>query len=856
MNWKQSLFKPKWQHKDAAIRLAAVNTEQDPQLIGSLLEIAACDDDARVRCAAIRRLHQLKNILRLYDKETDAGTRVLLEDRIRQLSVSTAASRPPLEVRLQVVAHTTDKKLLEQLASQAPEAELRRAALAKVERQGLLGDCCMQDSDPENRRLAAGRITQQTTLKRVIKGLRKRDKSLYTQLQQRLHAALLEQADPAAVHSEAVNICAALEHLALATGDQDRGATATLYAAWARIKKMAAADMADRYQRVRERLEAPAPMPTPEREAKPRQEAPPQETPPQETLPQKPADTTRDAPPAGAERSAAARQRQAALDEQQRQLEQALSGAQALLTELERELEQGELHKALATRARIQQAGKGHGKHKGWQQLNQKMAGMLGRLRELREWQHWSNDKIRKRLIAEMQVLPAAGLHPDALLDRVKSLQAEWKALELSEQIPGDKHFASAPWMWRKFNAAGHLAFDTAKPYLEKRSEIQSRHAQSLAIFCAELEQLATASPTDWTALSKASNRGRKKLQDLNSVPAKQRQAFARQLKAALDKANTAMQQHYQSVEKEKMKLIRSASQLLHLPERSEAIAQAKSLQANWQAAGSLWRSREQALWTQFREHLDPLFDELKQQQETTRVALQEKLAAQTALCEDLQAILARQDDLSSQHGIVLGLRAAWKDIEHPDRKLLATFQALVAEYQQREKRAQQAQANADRKRWWLKSALLHELAVGAGTATGTLSKKTLVKVEKDWPEDSSGDALEIKMDDICGQFLAGGTPGPAADSTEDLTARARMLCIRLEFVAGLASPEDDRELRMRYQVERLAESMAGGSARLPATDEAHAAEKTWLGMYALPEAEFEAYGKRIRQALTAIMEE
>ena len=95
-----------------------------------------------------------------------------------------------------------------------------------------------------------------------------------------------------------------------------------------------------------------------------------------------------------------------------------------------------------------------------------------------------------------MEVLPAADLHPDALLDRIKSLQVEWKTLEQSEQIPGDKHFAAAPWMWRKFSAAGHTAFDTVKPYLDKRSEIQSRHAQSLATFCAELEQLAVAEST------------------------------------------------------------------------------------------------------------------------------------------------------------------------------------------------------------------------------------------------------------------------------------------------------------------------------------------------------------------------
>lgn len=898
MNWKQRLFKPKWQHKDADIRLAAVATEQDPLFINSLVEIAGNDSDSRVRCAAIKRLHQLANILPLYAKETDPAATALLEDRIRQLTASSDESRPALELRMQVVDSTSDRKLIEHLASHAPEVELRRAALAKVQRQGLLGDCCIQDTDAENRRFAASRITQHTTLKRVIDGLRKRDKALYTNLQARLHEELLENADPRAVQSEALAICTALEHFALEAGDKDSKAIEAQHAAWKHIAAMVKPDMAERYQRVCVRLTAPAIDHPPENviqiePAPAKKQAEPVSAPAvaeqankaleeaatmvclyqvenekhpnaatlknlkfqlerawKECTPPHPDDES-----CWIEAGQAVKHLEAALDRQRAKQDQELSKAEKLLAQLAQELEQGELHKAFETRAKIQKSGKGRGKQDGWKQLNNQLAGMQGRLRELREWHHWSNDKIRKRLIAEMEVLPAADLHPDALLDRVKSLQVEWKALEQSEQIPGEKHFASAAWMWRKFSAAGHTAFDTAKPYLEKRSEIQSRHAQSLATFCAELEQLAEKDPTDWTALGKAMTRGRKKLHDLNNVPAKQRQAFARKLKAALDKGNKVIQDHYEVVEQEKMKLIRSASQLIHMPERSEAIAQAKSLQSNWKAAGSLWRSKEQELWNQFREHLDPLFAELKEQQETVRVADQEKLAGQNALCEELKSILKSRDDLSAQHGRVQGLQDGWKDIEHPDRRLVASFQAMVEDYQKRVKQARQQQVNVDRDRWWLKSALLHELAVSGRTAKGAISKKTRDKVDKTWPEEKSDDDLEVTMDQVCRTILAGEEAGDSSGESEDLLARARLLCIRLEFVAGIQSPAEDRDQRMQYQVDRLAESMSGESARQPAKDEAREAEKAWLGMYALPEPEFKAFGKRVKLALTAIME-
>ena len=121
MNWKSSLFKPKWQNKNVDIRLESVTSEQHPDLINSLLEIAGNDEDKRVRAAAIKRLHQLGNILKLHGSEPDPEVLTLLEDRIRQLASSSDESRPPLDLRMQVVELTSDRDLIEHLAIHAPE---------------------------------------------------------------------------------------------------------------------------------------------------------------------------------------------------------------------------------------------------------------------------------------------------------------------------------------------------------------------------------------------------------------------------------------------------------------------------------------------------------------------------------------------------------------------------------------------------------------------------------------------------------------------------------------------------------------------------------------------------------------
>ena len=283
------------------------------------------------------------------------------------------------------------------------------------------------------------------------------------------------------------------------------------------------------------------------------------------------------------------------------------------------------------------------------------------------------------------------------------------------------------------------------------------------------------------------------------------------------------------------------------------AIAQAKALQADWKAAGSLWRGKEQKLWNEFRGHLDPLFEELKEKQASIRAADHERLAAQKNLCAELKNILKSGEDLSSLHGKVQGLQDGWKEIQHPDRRLVQQFQDMVTKYQEKVEQARQQQVDANRDRRWLKFGLLHELTVSGRTAKGAISKKTETKVDKTWPEESSDNPLEIEMDQVCKAILAGKQPDLTAEEVEAMLLEARVLCIRLEFIAGLPSPDEDRDQRMKYQVDRLAESMSGEGTRQPASEEAHDAEKAWLSMYALPETEFEAFGKRVKLALSTI---
>jgi hypothetical protein len=842
MNWKPQLFKPKWQHSDPDVRREAVAGQQEPELLAELESICREDEDPGVRAAAAARVENLDSLANALQSEPDKGVTAAIRRRLTELAASSSKQRPPLEQRLALVNQSGERELLEQVALHAPEPELRTAALQRIERQGFLGDRAIQDPDPEVRRAAASAITQRSTLQRVIEESRTRDKALHQTLSARLKEELLEAGDSEAVRQEALLLCVSLEEFAVGHLAEAATVPSELAARWTRLADKAPDDLARRFARATARVEAP------EQQAR-QQQAP--EPPAEPAEPEAPAEPTEPEAMAQIEPSAAepapdtAEQADRAAAAQK--LDQKAKKAQELLERYQTQLEDGALHKALETRHTLLETGKQLKSDRRWKPIHKKLSELHGRLRELRDWQHWSNDKVREELIAEMKILPQADLHPDAMIDRIKALQKRWKELEHSEQIPDDQHFAAAPWMWRKFRAAGNRAFSAAKPFLEKRSELQGKHEQELKDQIDALAALTEPDPPDWSALAKALREARKAFTTLDQLPKKARKKLASKLRKTIDKANGLMQGHYDEVEKQKRKLIREAEQLAHVEDRDEAIRRAKQLQADWKAAGSLWRSRENPLWEAFRAPIDPLFADLKAKRQDEQQAQQQRLASQQALCAELDEILQAEDEaLTAADGKVKGLQGRWTDIEHPDRKLRARFDRQVQQFSERLKTHRERSAQSMRQRWWDKAQILNELE--NALLQGTLKPAAQKKLVGRWPAGEFSEDPDRLLDQRLADALA-GKPAPDQDALSQATA----LCIQLEFLSGLPSPEADRGRRMEYQVQRLALSMSGEGSQLSAIEEARIAEQQWLALPALEVAEHARLKKRIMAALEEI---
>jgi exonuclease SbcC len=904
MNWKQHLIKPRWQHKDAGIRREAVSSLQETELLDALPRILLEDEDAEVRKAAARRLTDLPGLFQAQSAEPDSAVLDIIGQRLQSLCAASSADRPDLKDRKSVVEQSKDRQLLELVASHAPEAELRKLALQGVSRQGFLGDRAVNDPDPDIRVYAASQVEQLSTLRRVIEQTRKTDKSLHQSLSTRLHAELLGAMDPKAVKEEALELCLSLEQFALLHIDSSEEVPVTIAEGWVKIENATPADLKARYGLIVERLShativvepEPAVEPEPvvetvqdEQTAEVQSAEEDKEGSETESQTVNEADhftsliaeielfasRSGDRPkigklkqlrekwdravdefkPGSSEAMELVDRAHNAFNKLQAQADaflelrdQALNHVEALLKRLSSQLEDGSLHKALNTRHQLTELGKNLRNEGRWKAVNRQISDLQGRLRELRDWQHWSNDKVRNQLIAQMEMLPETDLHPDAILDRVKSLQMNWKSLEAGEQIPGDSHYHAAPWMWKKFSAAGNKAFDATKPYLEKRDEIRDKHLQRQKELCQQVNQLLSSESLDHGQLTKMMAKLRLEMQDLDLLPHKARRTASSRLRKVLEKGNAAMQGHYGEIEKQKLKLIRAASQLVHLEDNDQAINEAKRLQAEWKTAGRLWRKRENELWQDFREPLDPLFGKLKANQESERAVIKERLEAQETLCRELKELMAGSDqELLDSEGKIQGLKDQWRNIEQPNHQLQKQFQDMAAKFDRSVAGLRTSLAEARREDRWDKARLLHKLELASSKTA--LKPAEISKAEKKWVQGADDETDRI-LDE---RFQSVISDGFKASTSKDTVQSASLLAIQLEFLAGLASPDSDKQLRMSYQVERLSKSLSGEGERLSAIEEARKAEHEWLKLPLLPARAYTGFERRISAALKDI---
>lgn len=841
MNFVRKLFKPRWQSSDAAVRLTAVSAEVAPELLAALPQIARTDTDAAVRLTALRRLADPGLAQALAQDDPDAGNREAARALWFDLLAGRHAQSPPLTERLRLAAAQDAPRLIEHLAEHAAETELRAAALARVTRPSVLVERATAESDAGLRLAVVERIDDEALLERIAERSRKRDKQVYRRARDKIEAGRLARGDEAAIAEEARRICEQLERR-LREGDRSVEDEATLQARWNAIAERAPASFRTRFQAAGDLL---ALRRDPEQMAALRRRGAEIEAIGAEIATIELALADRDAieqRDAISQRFDALAERWSAVDDAGGSLREAhehrLSAIVARLGELanaplplpaqpapvttpaaspkrrddpaeieRRRAEHERRHAALgdalsaleaaldagqsgpAHQAHARLAAARHALHEApSEEVARRLADAEGRYAQIARWQRWSDDQRREALCGEIEALAASGLHPDAVATRVREAQAEWARLDAHEGGRGGGGLV------RRFHAACREAIKPTRAYFEKRDALRQNQAQAIGALLEGLDD-PNAPALDVRALAARRREIADALRALDRVDPRERKTLAERLRAGLATLEARIAEHDTAIEAAKQRLIDAAQALSGEADLRSAITAAKDLQRRWQAAGNGRRARDQQQWTAFRAAIDAVFARADGERAARDAQAQATRDGAAALCAQLESLAAaEQTDRAAQTRI----EQAWQALGLRDDDLQRRFRAAQDALREAAERRARAARRAGFDAWLATYTLCRAAERGERDADAVRSDLAAIAAAP-----VAAAALSARLE----RALAGPATAGSADAD---TAVLRDCLVELEALAGVDSPDEDRQRRLDLQVGRLSARLRG----------------------------------------------
>jgi len=852
------LFKPKWQDKEATVRLTAVSAEQDPELLAALPELTRSDPDARVRLAALKRLGDYERWRERSTGDADADVRRTARATYVALLCSDAASNPPLRRRISEL-ETLSPAEVETVAVSAKDRELRAAALAMATRVALLAERAITDPDQALRLAALERIGDAATLERIAERARKTDKAVSRLARERLETLRIGSGDAVAIAAKARLLCERLEaivrdpHAATQRGSIEQQWTALgasvpveLHTRFAGAVALLNQFLADK-TRASETAAVAAIAPAVETALEPAATGTPESepTPAAEDSAENETDpVAADAASMSVGEALASRARfDAALvsasEESRREREQRqarLRHIEELIPRYAESLDKGDTASAQAARSEL--AGIGSQLGATPPALERSLAPLHARYAEMKRWQHWSNQRRRRELCDAIEALTETGAHPDAIATRVREAREEWQRLDAAESGDGA---AETSGLTRRFFAACQRALKPAQKYFEKRDALRDTHRVQLDALLARVDAVA-ADSGDWKAMVSLRHDLANELRSLDRFSPRDRTALAKRIKQAIAMLALRVDAHANEVKEAKERLIAQAGVLSEKADRN-SIRTVRELQQQWTALGEGLRGVDQKQWREFRAACDRVFAGLDAERKERDAQTAALAGRAQAIVDEIEALLGDQDmetDALKTRRRELELR--WREAASSDRNLdqrwRKALDTLTARSAGREREKRLARYSLALQKY----ALLRE------RETGTAGDDALTARWDAHPAVIAAFAQPLE------RRWNGAGAGSIDPANEDIIEAARDALVRMEFSAGLASPAEDRQRRMDYQVARLSARMRGTAQTTDADSELVDMLSTWFELSGpLPEELEQRFDAAAKAALNAL---
>ena len=609
-----NFFKPKWQHKDANVRIQAITSLAGDSV--ELIKLAQTDPDSGVRMEAVIRLTHLPTLIQLGHTSGSIG------ERARQRVIGLAATEHRHDHQLADVFAwlQSNPALLRSIARDTMRhIALRRHALEIVNDPELLFDIALNDASKEVQFLAASRLQSVEQLKTLDAKHGKTNKRLRQFVKEQLELEQRQQQQLQQINQ----LLAETNTLGqMGSWGQEKTRSRVLEQRWKALLPSTTADQQQQFVQTladfRQRLtayeteQAQAAVLKAQREAE---------------AAAKRAEAQRLAEHAQAEAQARQeKEQQAQAEERRKRKEQQAQQTQRLqilrdgLQTLEQQLENEQYSEAIEQhRLFIQQLKDSNDVPAAdMAYFNRRIQMLTPYIRELQDWRRWGTDQVRKQLIETAENLREDdNIDPATRAKRVQSLRTEWR--KLSHLEPSQQHT-----LWKTFDSTVSAAYEPSKQHFIEQAQQRQANLAARHEICAALEHLHASTDwqnATWREVQVQTNQLRKQWKDAGTVSHKDWETVNQRFNTAMDALEAQFKAERARNWQAREQLVEQAQALLDEPNTEHAIEQVKALQGSWKITLASRHSDEQQLWKRFREPIDALFARARDERQQKRDA-------------------------------------------------------------------------------------------------------------------------------------------------------------------------------------------------------------------------------------------
>lgn len=466
------------------------------------------------------------------------------------------------------------------------------------------------------------------------------------------------------------------------------------------------------------------------------------------------------------------------------------------------------------------------------------------KVNDLRDWQGFATLPKKEALCDNMEALVGAQLDPQALANRIKRLQDEWRMLGSADAEKTQK-------LWERFSTAADKAYEPCREYFDKLAQVRETNLQARQTICQQLDEYLHK--TDWTKIDWRAAReifelAKQEWSNHSPVERKAGKDLQTRFNGLLQELQQRLDREFEKNAQARRALILEAESLLNASDLQSAIEKAKQLQRQWKDTGMVTPREDGKLWKQFRAACDGLFSRRDQQRADAQAERERHVSEAEAICDQIEK-LAESVSLDMHHANeqFQQLQEQFDQLgalpKEQVENLRKRYRAVSEHFRQNLGHAQIRQRSRRFDSLWHVSEWLddQEAHVLAGDATPVSDHLPFTD-----PLPQGAEALALQRLRQLQQAETVTNPQVLDENAEKL----RELCLRLEIGAGIDSPADDKEYRMQFQIARFNKGGAQRESRLSVAELVEQLQVEWVGVGPVLAAERQRYGARFRNAL------